>query len=84
MNAAFADTIFFVGLLNPRDQHHRAAAALQATFTGRVVTSEKGWSLTDCTSFHIMAERGLIDALTADEHFAQAGFRPLLAPTAGP
>jgi hypothetical protein len=30
-----------------------------------------------------MTERGLIDALTADEHFEQAGFRALLMPEAG-
>lgn len=35
---------------------------------------DKEWSLTDCISFAIMSERGLTDALTADHHFAQAGF----------
>ena len=40
---------------------------------------DKDWSLTDCTSFTVMAERGLTDALTGDRHFAQAGFVPLLA-----
>jgi uncharacterized protein len=39
---------------------------------------DKDWSLTDCASFIVMAERGLTDALTSDEHFRQAGFRPLL------
>lgn len=39
---------------------------------------DKEWGLTDCTSFVIMQERGLVDALTTDEHFRQAGFRPLL------
>jgi hypothetical protein len=36
---------------------------------------DKGWSLTDCISFGVMADRGLTDALTADRHFVQAGFR---------
>jgi uncharacterized protein len=36
--------------------------------------SDKGWSLTDCTSFIVMEERGLTEALTADHHFEQAGF----------
>jgi predicted nucleic acid-binding protein len=39
---------------------------------------DKTWSLTDCTSFVIMTDRGLTDALTADQHFVQAGFRALL------
>jgi predicted nucleic acid-binding protein len=40
---------------------------------------DKDWSLTDCISFAIMSERGLTHALTADRHFAQAGFVPMLA-----
>ena len=39
---------------------------------------DKGWSLTDCISFAMMQIRQLTDALTADEHFLQAGFRALL------
>ena len=37
------------------------------------------WSLTDCISFAVMTERGLADALTADHHFEQAGFRAVFA-----
>lgn len=40
--------------------------------------TDKGWGLTDCASFVVMGDRQVSDALTADEHFAQAGFRPLL------
>jgi hypothetical protein len=40
---------------------------------------DKAWSLTDCTSFVVMQEHGLADALTTDHHFTQAGFRALLA-----
>lgn len=39
---------------------------------------EKEWSLVDCISFAIMRQRRLNDALTADHHFTQAGFRALL------
>jgi predicted nucleic acid-binding protein len=40
--------------------------------------ADKEWGLTDCLSFVVMTRRGLTEALTADEHFRQAGFRPLL------
>jgi predicted nucleic acid-binding protein len=40
--------------------------------------SDQTWSLTDCISFSVMTQRRLTDALTADRHFEQAGFRALL------
>jgi predicted nucleic acid-binding protein len=40
--------------------------------------ADKEWTLTDCTTFVVMRERGMADALTADHHFEQAGFRALL------
>jgi uncharacterized protein len=43
-----------------------------------VARPDKTWGLTDCISFTVMQERGMVDALTADRHFEQAGFRPLL------
>jgi len=39
---------------------------------------DKSWSLTDCTSFIIMEEHGITDALTADRHFEQAGLVAML------
>jgi predicted nucleic acid-binding protein len=128
----FADTFFFLALLNRRDAAHHQLA-LEANRVDRpVVTSawvlleladhlcdvhnrhlvrevrdalaqdpryeivaahqalldraiqlydrraDKDWSLTDCTSFVIMGDRGVAEALTADHHFEQAGFVALL------
>ena len=39
---------------------------------------DKEWGLTDCLSFVVMRQRGLLDCLTVDVHFQQAGFYPLL------
>jgi predicted nucleic acid-binding protein len=39
--------------------------------------ADKGWTLPDCTSFGIMRERNVTDALTGDHHFEQAGFLQL-------
>lgn len=40
--------------------------------------TDKGWSLVDCSSFVIMQQQGLTEALTTDHHFEQAGFIRLL------
>jgi len=40
--------------------------------------ADKGWSLTDCSSFLIMRQRGIDAALTGDKHFEQAGFSALM------
>lgn len=39
---------------------------------------DKEWSMTDCISFVVMRDENLIEALTGDRHFEQAGFRALL------
>ena len=132
MTAVFADTFYFIALLNAEDEAHVAADLFAGEESLRLVTSawvlteladglaetegrqvfqnlladleadprveliasdpvlwrqgvelyanrpDKEWSLTDCISFVIMGERGLTDALTADHHFVQAGFRALL------
>ena len=39
---------------------------------------DKGWGLTDCTSFVVMQEQGITEAFTSDQHFTQAGFQRLL------
>jgi uncharacterized protein len=132
VSGVFADSYYFLGLINTRDDDHRRCAAFASEYRGKVLTTEyvllefydglavstrraaairfgerlttvrdveilpgssdylrrgldlykrrtdKDWSLTDCISFVVMRERGLIDALTADHHFEQAGFRALL------
>lgn len=40
--------------------------------------ADKEWGLTDCLSFVVMADRGIREALTSDEHFQQAGYRALM------
>jgi predicted nucleic acid-binding protein len=40
--------------------------------------SDKAWGLTDCISFIVMQDQSLMDAVTVDHHFVQAGYRALL------
>ncbi len=39
---------------------------------------DKNWSLVDCSSFIVMRQYGIQEALTTDHHFEQAGFSCLL------
>ncbi len=39
---------------------------------------DKEWGLIDCISFVAMQERGILQALTTDIHFQQAGFQALM------
>ena len=132
MTRVFADTYYFIGLVNPNDRAHRRAieysqrerpsllttawvmteladglartqnrelfsrilfqteqepsnllvAASDELFRKGIARydqrSDKSWSLTDCISFVVMEEHGVTEALTADRHFEQAGFVPLL------
>ena len=41
--------------------------------------ADKSWGLVDCASFAVMRHENILDALTYDRHFQQAGFQPLLA-----
>jgi len=133
MNAVFADTSYFLALVNANDDAHQRATEFSESHQVAVVTTawvltelanalarsshrgvflrilddlkgnptcaivpagqalheqgielyrarpDKDWSLTDCISFLVMEQQGLADALTADHHFEQAGFRILLA-----
>lgn len=50
-------------------------AVYQAGFDLFAARTDKAWSLTDCISFTVMTKRRISEALTADHHFEQAGFR---------
>ncbi len=132
MSAVFADTSFYLAVLNPHDLAHgkalqvgershrpvlltdfillelgnalsgvakrelfsRLVPHLRAHPNVRIIPAsrdlldrglelfsrreDKEWSLTDCTSFVVMREQRLTDALTTDHHFEQAGFNVLL------
>jgi predicted nucleic acid-binding protein len=133
MSTVFADTHYFLALLNAADQWHANAVGFTTRFTGKMLTTswvlteladalastpkgraefistrddlradpdarivvcdealmeagvglyaqrlDKQWSLTDCISFVVMHREGLIEALTGDHHFEQAGFVALL------
>src|SRR5260370_4251222 len=134
MRRVFADTGYWIALVNPRDQvHAKAVRVTQELSPVRILTSEmvltevldsfsdagplrhavgsmvqrlrgnrdviivpqtseqfesalrrykqaaeKSWSLTDCASFEVMEAEEIQAALTHDQHFAQAGFEPLL------
>jgi predicted nucleic acid-binding protein len=134
MTRVFADTFFFLALLNRRDPAHEEALRFYGDATLHFVTTEwvlsevanassapamrpgfkrlfdllgrdtrvqivpaghdafrrglelyfsrldKEWSFTDCTSFGIMDQESIEDALTGDHHFEQAGFRAVLGP----
>ncbi|HUE70765.1 MAG TPA: hypothetical protein VMP01_07725 [Pirellulaceae bacterium] len=45
MSEVFADTFYFVALLNPRDPHHQAAVKATDVLSPRVVTTN--WVLTE-------------------------------------
>ena len=133
MTEVFADSFYWIALLNPADAFHDAASRL--AISGQIVTSlavqmevldafstapllrpsavhfwqctthdpqvtvvpldsalldraiellkarmDKTWSFTDCISFEIMRQRGIVQALSADHHFRQAGFQTLFNP----
>ncbi len=128
----FADTFYFLALINPHDHAHEKAMTFSENQDSPLITTpwvlteladglsrssrretfqrimkilhsdseniivestqslfnagvelyvdrpDKDWSLTDCISFVVMEQNGLIEALTADHHFEQAGFTALL------
>ncbi len=53
-------------------------ALLERTLRFYETRADKTWGLTDCISFVVMQDAALTAAVTADDHFRQAGFRALL------
>lgn len=135
MKRVFADTGYWIALLDPQDTLHSKAINLSITFTQvQIYTSEmvlteilnhfskrgnflryaaanlieslqenptitiisqtdiifqqalilykqrpdQAWSHTDCSSFCIMQQQNILEALAYDKHFEQAGFIALL------
>jgi len=128
----FADTFYFIALINSRDAHHARVIEFNASESARLITTmwvltevadamaerrnrplflallerlqasqlvtivpfsrevfeiglrlyrdraDKDWPLTDCISFGVMDREGIIEALTGDRHFEQAGLVALL------
>jgi uncharacterized protein len=78
MRAEFLDTFRMLRddastiIVGPEQRWFDAGIELYATRT------DKDWSLTDCISFVVMRDRGIVAALTGDHHFEQAGFQAIL------
>jgi predicted nucleic acid-binding protein len=135
MKTVFADTGYWIALLDPQDTLHSKAVNLSITLSqAQIITSQmvltevlnhfsksgnflryaaaslieslkvnpsisiifqtddifqqalnlykqrpdQAWSHTDCSSFCIMKQQGLLESLAYDKHFEQAGFIALL------
>ncbi len=70
---AFADTSYYVALLQRTDSLHARALQITDSFRGRIVTT--AWVLTELGNYF---SHGIAEALTADRHFEQAGFNIIL------
>jgi uncharacterized protein len=82
--ASSVQRILFVRLLTDlqRDVHTTIVDPVRELFEAGCdlysQRADKNWSLTDCISFVAMQQHGVREALTADRHFEQAGFKALL------
>lgn len=59
-------------IVHVADEHMRKGEALYAS------RMDKAWSLTDCTNMEIARQHGIIDVMSSDGDFEQAGFKVLL------
>ena len=59
-------------IVHVADEHLRKGEALYAS------RMDKAWSLTDCTNMEIAREHDVIEVMSSDSDFEQAGFKVLL------
>ena len=78
MTEVFADSFYWIALLNPADAFHEAAQ--RTPVSGRIVTS-LAVQMEVLDAFDIMRQRGITQALSADHHFRQAGLQTLFSST---
>ena len=78
--AAFADLVSDLRAASETEIVASSSNLFERGLTLFLSRSDKEWSLTDCTSFVVMRDLQIYDALAADRHFGQAGFRPILSP----
>ena len=69
MRVVFADTVYYVAVVNPRDALHHSARSFAASYTGRMVTTE--FVLIEVANFFSrpnarLAFRDLVRELQAD------------------
>ena len=57
---------------------HLNPVLFQQAFKLYQTRHDKKWGFIDCVSFVVMKEKGILQALTFDKHFTQAGFQPLM------
>ncbi len=71
----YAKRILHSGSVRVYPQTHQSFLDGFARYSDR---QDKGYSLTDCVSMHIMKREGISEILTSDIHFEQESFVRLL------
>jgi predicted nucleic acid-binding protein len=79
MRMIFADTSYWVALIDGRDQWHEKSTAISKSLGNLlVVTTDEVLTEVLAFSSQLMKAESLTDALTTDGHFTQEGFTILL------